>query len=150
MELCQGVLAMLFNRILTFVFAILVFGFSYQTTQAQTSASISGSVTDPSGAPVAGAEVTAKSTETGWIRVTSTDTSGRYLILALPIGSHEIRVSAKGFKQMARTGIQLAVGQEARVDLQLVILEPVETVEVKGDVSVVNTSTADISGLVSE
>jgi len=150
MELCQGVLAVSFNRILTFVFAILAFGFSYQITQAQTSASISGFVTDPSGAPVAGAEVTAKSVETGWIRIASTDTSGRYLILALPIGIYEVRVRATNFRQMARSEIRLAVDQEARVDFQLTVQGPEAVIEVRGDASTVNTTTSDISGLVEE
>ncbi|HWZ96494.1 MAG TPA: carboxypeptidase-like regulatory domain-containing protein [Candidatus Dormibacteraeota bacterium] len=114
------------------------------------SASISGFVTDPSGAPVAGAEVTVKSSETGWIRTTSTGSDGRYLVLALPVGKHEVTVKANGFRRMSRTEIQLTVGLEARVDFQLDITGPETTIEVKGDVSLVNTSTADISGLVGE
>lgn len=51
---------------------------------------------------------------------------------------------------MSRTEIQLTVGLEARVDFQLDITGPETTIEVKGDVSLVNTSTADISGLVGE
>jgi len=133
-----------------FMFAALVLSSLILPAKAQVSASISGIVTDASGAAVAAAELTVKSSETGWTRTTKTDTSGRYLVLSLPVGNHEMKVKAFGFKEMVRTGIQLAVGQEARVDFQLVILEPVETVQVKGDVSVVNTSTADISGLVGE
>jgi len=133
-----------------FMFAALVLSSLILPAKAQVSASISGIVTDASGAAVAAAELTVKSSETGWTRTTKTDTSGRYLVLSLPVGNHEMKVKASGFKEMVRTGIQLAVGQEARVDFQLVILEPVETVQVKGDVSVVNTSTADISGLVGE
>jgi len=119
-------------------------------SRAQVSASISGFVTDPSGAPVAGAEVTVKSSETGWIRTTSTGSDGRYLVLALPVGKHEVTVKANGFRRMSRTEIQLTVGLEARVDFQLDITGPETTIEVKGDVSLVNTSTADISGLVGE
>ena len=142
------------NRLLHFVrvisiAAVLLAAFS-PAIRAQVSASISGFVADPSGAPVAGAEVTVKSMETGWMRTTSTDPAGRYLVLALPVGIHEVIVKARGFHAMSRTEIQLVVGQEAHVDFKLEIMGPETTIEVKGDVSVVNTSTADISGLVGE
>jgi hypothetical protein len=117
---------------------------------AQVSASISGFVTDPSGAPVAAAEVTVKSIETGWLRSTSTDATGHYLVLALPVGIHEVTVRAHNFRQMSRPEIQLTVGQEARVDFQLTIFGPEAVIEVMGDAPAVNASTADISGLVGE
>jgi len=117
---------------------------------AQVSASISGYITDPTGAAVPSAELTVRNTETGWIRTTMSDAGGHFWVLSLPVGEYEVRVRASGFKQIARKEIQLTVGQEARVDFQLVVLEAEETIEVKGDVSVVNTSTADISGLVTE
>lgn len=119
-------------------------------TRAQASASISGFVTDPSGAPVAGVEVTVKSVETGWIRTTSTDAAGHYLVLALPVGIHEVTVKARGFHPMSHTQIPLTVGREAQVDFKLEITGPEMTIEVRGDVSTVNTSTADVSGLVGE
>jgi hypothetical protein len=133
-----------------FVFALPLLAGFMQPVRAQVSASISGTVTDPSGAPVPAAEITVKSTETGWVRTTSTDAAGHYLVLALPVGIHTATVRARNFRQMSRTEIQLTVGQEARVDFQLTISGPEVVIEVKGDVSVVNTSTADISGLVGE
>src|SRR5215470_10186093 len=132
------------------LFALLLCSLAPRPAQAQTSASISGFVTDPTGAPVQGAEVSVKSLETGRVRTTATGFDGRYLVLALPVGGHEVIVKAQGFKQMTRTAIRLSVEQEARVDFQLVILEPEETIEVTDDATLVNTSTADISGLVGE
>ena len=132
------------------MFAVLLLSWLMPRASAQVSASISGLVTDPSGAPVPSAEVTVKSLETGWARATSTDATGRYLVLALPVGSYEVTVRAHNFRQMSRPAIQLAVGQEARVDFRLTIFGPEAVIEVMGDVSTVSTSTADISGLVSE
>src|SRR5256885_1344480 len=130
--------------------AVLLLSWLMPRASAQVSASIWGLVTDPSGAPVPSAEVTVKSLETGWARATSTDATGRYLVLALPVGIYEVTVRARNFRQMSRPAIQLAVGQEARVDFRLTIFGPEAVIEVMGDVSTVSTSTADISGLVSE
>jgi len=96
---------------------------------------------------VAGAQVSIKNAETGWIRQTVTDVAGRYLVLGLPVGRYAVTVKAQGFRgPMSRSEIQLTVGQEAKVDFGLTISGPESTIEVKGDVSVVNTTTADISG----
>ena len=100
------------------MFAVLLLSWLMPRASAQVSASISGLVTDPSGAPVPSAEVTVKSLETGWARATSTDATGRYLVLALPVGIYEVTVRAHNFRQMSRPAIQLAVGQEARVDFR--------------------------------
>ena len=82
---------------------------------AQRSAGISGKVTDPTGASVPGATVTVKSTETGATRVTSTDEGGNFRADAVSLGPQEIRVEKTGFKAAVRTGIDLAVGQDAVV-----------------------------------
>ena len=132
------------------MFAVLLLSWLMPRASAQVSASISGLVADPLGAPVPSAEVTVTSLETGWARATSTDATGRYLVLALPVGIYEVTVRAHNFRQMSRPAIQLAVGQEARVDFRLTIFGPEAVIEVMGDVSTVSTSTADISGLVSE
>src|SRR5882724_852022 len=132
------------------MFAVLLLSWLMPRASAQVSASISGLVTDPSGAPVPSAEVAVKSLETGWARATSTDATGHYLVFALPVGIYEVTVRAHNFRQTSRPEIQLAVGQEARVDFGLTIFGPEAVIEVMGDASTVSTSTADISGLVSE
>ena len=86
---------------------------------AQVSATLSGIVTDPSGAAVVGAAVTAKEVDTGITRTTTTNDAGRYDLFELPVGLYEIRVKKQGFSEEVRTGIQLVVGQEAIVNLAL-------------------------------
>jgi hypothetical protein len=90
-----------------------------QRGEAQVSASIKGVVTYSSGWPLASATVNAKNTETGATRNAITDDAGRYLLLSLSIGEYEVKVTKPGFREAIRTGIRLAVGQEASVDLTL-------------------------------
>jgi hypothetical protein len=120
------------------------------TAHAQISASIKGIVTDASGAAVSGAAVTAKNTETGAIRSSVTDDSGRYLVLALTVGEYELRVAKAGFQDAIRSGIRLVVGQEASVDLQLQVGTVTSQLTVRSDAPIVSVSTKDISGLVGE
>src|ERR1700687_420211 len=87
--------------------------------QAQVSASIRGIVTDATGSPVAQVTVTSKNLETGAGRASNTDDAGRYLVLTLPVGKYEVRVSKSGFQDAVQSGIHLVVGEEASVDLRL-------------------------------
>jgi hypothetical protein len=117
---------------------------------AQVTASISGKVEDATGGPVRGAMVTVKSNETGATRVVVTDDDGAFRVLSLPVGQQEIRAEAKGFKSAVRTGINLAVGQEAVVNLHLEVGELAQQVTVVADAPIVNTTTSSSSGLVDE
>jgi hypothetical protein len=118
--------------------------------QAQVTASIKGIVTDASGAAVPSAAVRVKNLETGAIRNTSTDDAGRYLVLALPVGEYEVRVSKQNFQDSTHTGIHLVVGQEATVNVPLQVGAVKSQVNVSGDAPMVSTTTQDISGLVGE
>src|SRR6266481_2152623 len=118
------------------------------SAQAQVSASIKGIVTDPSGAPVPAAAVRAKNLETGALRNSVTDEAGRYLVLSLPLGEYEIRVTKAGFQDAIRSGIHLVVGEEASVDLRLAVGVEISQITVTTDAPVVSTTTRDISGLV--
>src|SRR5690348_13519517 len=81
--------------------------------QGQMSASISGYITDRSGAAVPSVPVTVKNKDTGVSRMTSSDGTGHYLVLSLPIGNYDVEVKAQNFQPMVRGGIQLVIGQDA-------------------------------------
>src|SRR5437879_2297931 len=115
---------------------------------AQDSATIFGTVTDPSGAVVAGAKVSAKNMDTGIVRVALTDNMGRYRLLSLPVGLYELHVKQPGFPEAIRTGIHLAVGQEAHIDLALRLGEASTHITINEDAPPDSATTADISGLV--
>ena len=114
----------------------------------QVTASVSGVVANPSGAAVPAAEVAARNVETGSVRHTSTDTSGRYQVPELAVGAYELTVSKQGFRTVVRSGLYLTVGQQARVNVALALSQVETTVTVTGDVPAVSASTVDTSGLV--
>jgi hypothetical protein len=116
--------------------------------KAQVSASISGRVTDPSGAVISGAAVSAKNVETGETRNSATDYGGRYYLPTLAVGEYEVRAKKDGFQEQVRTGIHLVVGQEAGVDLALKLGAIAEEFKVTADAPVVSVTAKDISGVV--
>ncbi len=118
--------------------------------RAQVSASLSGRVTDSTGAVVSGAAVTAQNMDTSISRTAITDQAGRYELIALPVGRYQVQAAKTGFAERVRTGILLVVGQDATVDLNLQIGNVNEHVTVVGDAPIVNATTQDISGLVGE
>ena len=77
---------------------------------------ILGTVTDPSGAVVAGAQVSAKNTGTGQERVTTTSADGSYTIPELPIGTYTVTITQSGFQTFIATGVTVDVASQRRVD----------------------------------
>ncbi len=116
----------------------------------QTVASISGTITDASGAVLSGASVTVKNLETGSLRIIAADDAGRYDAESLAVGQYEVRAEAPGFRPEIKTGITLVVGQHAEVNLTLRVGQVQEAVIVQETGPVVSVSTQDISGLVGE
>jgi hypothetical protein len=120
------------------------------SSHAQTVASISGTVTDASGAALVGATITVRSVETGTQRVVVSDDSGRYDFEGLLVGQYQVGAETTGFRPETRTGITLVVGQRAEVNLTLRVGDVQEAVVVQGEIAPVSVTTQDISGLVSE
>jgi predicted porin len=89
------------------------------TGQTQTGASLSGMVTDQTGAALRDVAVTVKNVDTGATRTIRTDGGGHYQAPGLPLGRFEIRAAKQGFADETRTGISLAVGQDATVDIKM-------------------------------
>src|SRR5579863_6560324 len=85
----------------------------------QITGSIRGTVSDPSGAIVQAATVTAKQIETGLTRVAVTDRQGEYVLVELPIGHYQLEIQAKGFQKYLQQGISLNVNQTATVGIHL-------------------------------
>jgi hypothetical protein len=113
-------------------------------------ATLSGRVTDSTGAAVSAVTVTATDLDTGVSRTVVTNQVGLYELVALPVGSYEIHATKQGFAERIRNGVTLVVGQDATADLVLQVGGVKEQVTVTEDVPVVNASTTDISGLVGE
>ncbi len=113
----------------------------------QDTASITGTVTDPSGAAVSGAQVTLTSPERGITRTSPTNDSGDYLFGAVPGGSYDLIIAAPGFKKYQARGVKLQVGQKARADIALQVGAANTEVTVEGStVAQVETQSSDLSG----
>ncbi|HTV55322.1 MAG TPA: carboxypeptidase-like regulatory domain-containing protein [Terriglobia bacterium] len=115
---------------------------------AQTLATIVGTVTDASGAVVPGAQITVVSGETGFVRKLVSNRDGNYTAARIPLGNYVVTAVASGFQRLTRTGIVLNAGQTLRVDLRLTVGSAQQQVTVQGNVSQVQTDTAEISDTV--
>lgn len=107
--------------------------------------SVTGVVTDPTGAAVPGAAITVTNSATGAkFSATSTD-KGEYTVPALPAGGYTISVSKTGFKAASITNVSLIVGVPGSVNVKLEVGQTTETIEVAAGTEIVQTATADVS-----
>jgi carboxypeptidase family protein len=117
---------------------------------AQDTASITGTVTDPTGAAVAGAQIQITNPEHGITRNAPTNGSGDYLFAALPIGSYDLSVTAPGFKKFEVKGVKLDVAQKARVNATLEVGAVGTEIIVQGsEVAQVETQSSDLGSTIS-
>jgi hypothetical protein len=116
---------------------------------SQTSASMVGSVKDPTGATIANAEVTVTNAERGITRTTSSNSDGEWAVPALPAGKYDLTVTAAGFKKYQAQGVVLEVAQKARVDVPMQVGAATTEVTVEGtSVAQVETQSSDLAGTV--
>src|ERR1700722_8928661 len=116
---------------------------------AQETASITGTVTDPSGAAVSGAQVTVNNAAHGISHDATTNGSGDFLFAALPIGSYDITVGATGFKKYEAKSVVLNVAEKARLNVKLEIGAATTEIVVEGaQVAQVETQSSDLGGTV--
>lgn len=114
------------------------------------SATLNGTVTDPTAAAVAGARVTLTSPGTGFTRVLETNEAGLYSFLRVPPGAYNLSVEKSGFRGIKRDGIALAVGAVLSLDFQLEIGQTTETVTVTGELPLVESTRSQTSTNVDE
>jgi hypothetical protein len=110
---------------------------------------LSGTITDPSGAAVANAQVTIKNSATGVARAVTTNTEGLYSAANLLPGDYEIAVSAPGFNTETKKGITINVGSQPVFNLALQIGSVSNSVEVTTEAPTVQLTSSDISATVS-
>ena len=115
-----------------------------------TTGTISGTVSDSTGAVLPGATVRLKSVETGISRTTTADEGGRYRVPELGLGSYEVTAEAGGFQTVIRSGITLTVGREAVVDFILEVGAIAERITVTGEAPLVQTANATVAALVDQ
>ncbi|HWF08900.1 MAG TPA: carboxypeptidase regulatory-like domain-containing protein [Bryobacteraceae bacterium] len=113
-------------------------------------ATITGTVTDSTGAALPDAAISAKNTGTGVIRNTTSDGQGRYTLPDLAIGQYDVEAKKMGFQTVTRRSVTLTVGSLPVADFQLPVGQTEQTVNVEGAVSAVETETSSVSSLVNQ
>ncbi len=111
----------------------ILIGILATTAWSQSTASLSGTVTDPSGAVVPGAAVTVHSLATGADRKIVTDAAGIYVVPSLQPGDYKVQATAAGFSPSPSQKVTLNVDQKVTVNMQLAVSAAGETVQVKSD-----------------
>jgi len=129
------------------VLAVLLFSITRVSTAQTTSARLQGTVTDPSGAVVGGATVTATNLGTGLVTTAKTDSTGLYVIPALTRGSYQIVVTKPGFEKTVKL-LTLQIMQVAVVNFQLQIGQVSQSVTVSGGAPLVNAADATIGDVI--
>ncbi len=136
--------AIIRNVILVLTVATLTLAANAQLSTAN----LSGTVTDPTGAVVPNARIILTQTATNFSRASVTKEDGTFHEEFLPVGPYRIQVMALGFKKLQRSGIVLSVMQNAVVDLSLELGGTSETVDVSADVPLVNSSDSTLGSSV--
>ncbi|HKT23837.1 MAG TPA: TonB-dependent receptor [Terriglobales bacterium] len=114
----------------------------------QVTANITGTVLDPTGAPIIGATVTASDTNRGTVYTAKTNESGIYNIQRVPIGTYVIKAESSGFESARHSAVALDLDQTARINFDLKIGSVKETVEVSSEAPVLRTDTTEVSTVI--
>jgi hypothetical protein len=111
---------------------------------------ILGTVTDSTGAVVAGASVTLTHTGTGLVRHVVTDTRGEYAAPSLPTGTYSVSAELTGFRTVTLSNIEVGVDQRVRMDLKLEVGTMTETVTIEASSPLVSTQTSELGTTIGE
>ncbi len=106
---------------------------------------ITGTVSDPAGAVIAGAGIELKNINTGAVYQAQSSSTGNYTIGQLPAGKYQMSSSVPGFKQFIRTGITVLVAQTLRIDISLEVGAITETVTVNADAPLLRTESGELA-----
>src|SRR5215472_6080923 len=133
---------------LAIMLTVLIVPSSSITALAQSSGTIQGTITDPSGAVVGGAKIKVHNEGTGEDRMTQTDSAGAYQVAALPVGTYQVEVQAQGFQGQLLKGLVLQVSQTIVQNVQLVAGGVTQEVTVTAEAPIVETSTMTVGTVI--
>jgi hypothetical protein len=126
----------------------LVFSGAQTVVAQEVTATVTGTVTDSSGAAVVGAVVNVKSTERGIVYSATTNDVGLYRIPQLPVGTYEVRVEKAGFASVAYPAFTLSLNQIARIDVEMKVGQVTETVQVSGAAPILKTESTQVDTII--
>src|SRR3989454_4974735 len=130
------------------VLVFLISSFACGIVWAQSTAQISGTVKDQSGAVLPGVQVTATQTATGLARSAITNETGSYVLPDLPVGPYRLEAALSGFRTFAQSGIVLQVGSNPVINVSLEVGQVAETVEVQADAALVETRATGVGQVI--
>jgi hypothetical protein len=113
-------------------------------------ATVSGTITDPSGAVMPGVSVTVVSQGTGLKRSALTDTAGEYRFAGLPTGNYSLRIEKTGFQSQLREGVQLNSAVQVTINSQLALGDLQQQTTVSANVARIDNTTSTVEGLLPE
>src|ERR1035437_987162 len=126
------------SKVSNFIVLLLLAGSAYAQESIR-SATLTGTVSDPTGANVVGAKITVRNTATEFVAEGQSNEAGRYYIPNLMPGAYEVKVQAQGFQTYLRTGIELRAGESPRIDVGLEVGSVSESVTVTGAAPLLQT-----------
>ena len=132
------------RRVWVVCLIVLTLGPAAVAAAQSTTGTIQGTVRDNQDAVVPGATVTVRNVQTNATRTLVTDTSGFYRFLNMAVGEYEVTVELAGFSKSVRSGLTLALNQDAVADVRIQPAGVTESVEVRADASLLNTTTPEV------
>jgi hypothetical protein len=133
------------NNLSRFKIAGLIAALAFFTGSVWGQSTLTGLVSDPSGAAIAGAQIQARNLNTNINRTTVTNEKGYYTISALTPGTYSVQVAASGFTELTRTGVVMGENQDLRLDLAVTLGAQKTTVEVNSQAPALQQETSAVS-----
>lgn len=113
-------------------------------------ATINGTITDPTGSVIPNVDVTATDLDRHTVYSAKTNDQGYYNLTHLPVGRYEIRVTSPGFRTAVQSPVELQLNQVAAVNMKLVVGENSETVQVTNEAPLLQTQSTEVSTVIDE
>ncbi len=138
-------------RALVFVLVVTLVGSGVVALAQGASGSLTGQVTDPTGAAVVGAKITLANVDTNFVQAETSDNTGSYLLKPVMPGKYSLTITARGFAVYVQNGIVITANQYATQDVHLRLAAAAnEVVTVTADAELINTTSAELGSTVNE
>ncbi|HEY0101455.1 MAG TPA: TonB-dependent receptor [Pyrinomonadaceae bacterium] len=128
------------------ILLVAIFSFSLTATAQTSRGTVSGTVTDPAGAVVSGANITLTNTSTGLSRTTNTNEEGLYRFEAVDLGTYTVAIEATGFGALTKTNVIVNANQTSAVDAQITPGGQQVTIDVIADAGAALQTEAPVRG----
>lgn len=125
-------------------------GFASNAWGQATGGRIFGTVTDPTGAVVPGAQITLRNEATGALRSVQSDAAGDFIFIEVPVGSYTVEFEASGFKKNIRRNVIVQVNQGVHLDVAMEIGSRAEVIEVTGGAPLIDTASTQLGAVVND